>query len=102
MSLRVLLTFSLLSAITLALAYRPILSKLSIALASPYPKTDMTKRFFTTMVDGTLVAIALIFYRNSQVSAYLIAAATYLLLQNAAQERSVGKFLYSLVVVNLA
>jgi len=102
MSLRVLLTFSLLSAITLALAYRPILSKLSIALASPYPKADMTKRFFAAMIDGTLVAIALIFYRNSQVSAYLVAAAAYLLLRDAAQGRSVGKFLCGLVVVNLA
>lgn len=101
MSLRVLLTFSLLSAITLALAYRPILSKLSIALASPYPKADMTKRFFAAMVDGTLVAIALIFYRNSQVPAYLVAAAAYLLLRDAAQGRSVGKFLCGLVVVNL-
>jgi uncharacterized RDD family membrane protein YckC len=102
MSLRVLLTFSLLSAITLALAYRPILSKLSIALASPYPKADLTKRFFAAMVDGTLVGIALIFYRNSHVPAYLIVAAAYLLLRDAAQGRSVGKFLCGLVVVNLA
>jgi len=102
MSLRVSLTFSLLSAITLALAYRAILSKLWIALASPYPKADMTKRFFAAMVDGTLVGIALIFYRNSQVPAYLIVAAAYLLLRDAAQGRSVGKFLCGLVVVNLA
>jgi len=102
MSLRVLLTFSLLSAITLALAYRAILSKLSIALASPYPKPDMTKRFFAAMVDGTLVGMALIFYRNSQLPAYLVAAAAYLLLRDAAGGRSVGKFLCGLVVVNLA
>jgi len=102
MSHRVLLIFSLFSAITLALAYRPILTKLSIALASPYPKADMRKRFFAAMVDGTLVGMALIFYRNSQLPAYLVAAAAYLLLRDAAGGRSVGKFLCGLVVINLA
>src|SRR5262249_43320185 len=102
MSVRVLLTFSLLSAITLALVYGPILSKLSIALASPYPKADMTKRFFAAMVDGTLVGMAFIFYRNSQFPAYLVAAAAYLLLRDAARGRSVGKFLCGLVVIDLA
>jgi RDD family len=102
MSHRVLLIFSLFSAITLTLAYRPILTKLSIALASPYPKADMRKRFFAAMVDGTLVGMALIFYRNSQLPAYLVAAAAYLLLRDAAGGRSVGKFLCGLVVINLA
>ena len=102
LSHRVLLIFSLFSAITLALAYRPILTKLSIALASPYPKADMRKRFFAAMVDGTLVGMALIFYRNSQLPAYLVAAAAYLLLRDAAGGRSVGKFLCGLVVINLA
>ena len=102
MSHRVLLIFSLFSAITLALAYRPILTKLSIPLASPYPKADMRKRFFAAMVDGPLVGMALIFYRNSQLPAYLVAAAAYLLLRDAAGGRSVGKFLCGLVVINLA
>ena len=102
MSFRVLLTFSLLSAITLALAYRPILSKLSIALASPYPKADVIKRFFAAMVDAMLVAAALLLYRNSEFPAYLVAAAAYLLLRDAARGRSVGKFLCGLVVINLA
>jgi uncharacterized RDD family membrane protein YckC len=102
MSVRILLTFSLLSAITLVLAYRPILSKLSIALASAYPKADLTKRFFAAMVDGMLVAAALLLYRNSEFPAYLVAAAAYLLLRDAARGRSVGKFLCGLVVINLA
>jgi hypothetical protein len=102
MSFRVLLTFSLLSAITLALAYRPILSKLSIALASPYPKADVIKRFFAAMVDAMLVVAALLLYRNSEFPAYLVAAAAYLLLRDAARGRSVGKFLCGLVVINLA
>jgi hypothetical protein len=66
MSDRVLLTFILLSAIILALVYRPILAKLSVGLVSPYAKADMTKRLFAATVDGMLVAIgwSLIAVRN--------------------------------------
>jgi uncharacterized RDD family membrane protein YckC len=102
MSARVLLTFSLLSAITLALAYRPMLAKLTVALASPYPKADMTKRFFAAVIDGMLVASALVLYRSSELPAYLVAGAAYMLLRDAAVGRSVGKFVCGLVVINLA
>src|SRR5262245_18190148 len=102
MSARVLLTLSLLSAITLALAYRPMLAKLTVALASPYPKADVTKRFFAAVIDGTLLASALVLYRSFELPVYLVAGAAYMLLRDAALGRSVGKFICGLVVINLA
>jgi hypothetical protein len=101
MSDRVLLTFILLSAIILALVYRPILAKLSVGLVSPYAKADMTKRLFAATVDGMLVAIALVPYRSSESLVDVLAGAAYLLLRDAVRGRSVGKFLCGLVVINL-
>ncbi len=95
-----LLNFSLISAITLALAYHPILRKLSLGLISPYPKADMTKRALAAMADGLLVAIALFAYRTWGSPLYIFAGAAYFLLRDAAG-RSVGKFLLGLVVVDL-
>ncbi|HYR90974.1 MAG TPA: RDD family protein [Terriglobia bacterium] len=101
MSGRVLLTFILLSAITLALAYRPILARLSVGLVSPYAKADVTKRLFAAAVDGMLVATALVPYLNSESLVCLLAGAGYLLLRDAVRGRSVGKFVCGLMVINL-
>jgi hypothetical protein len=57
----VLLNFGLVSAGTLALAYYPILNKLSYGLVSPYPKADLAKRALAT-VDVMLVVVALFYY----------------------------------------
>lgn len=95
----VLLTFILLSAITLALVCHPILAKLSVGLVSPYPKADMTKRLLAATVDGMLVASVL--YRSSESLFYVVAGAAYLLLRDAVRGRSVGKFVCGLVVINL-
>ena len=101
MSDRVLLTFSLFSAITLAMAYRPILDKLSLGLVSPYAKADVTKRLFAAAIDMILVATPLVPYRISESRVYVLAGAAYLLFRDAAAGRSVGKFLCGLVVINL-
>src|SRR5262245_61748391 len=96
-----LVTFSLLSAITLSLVYRPILSKLSVALASQYSKADVKKRLLAAMVDASLIAATLYQYRSSGFRVYLLAVAAYVLLRDAAGGRSVGKFVFGLVVINL-
>jgi hypothetical protein len=95
------LTFTLLSLITLALAYRPLLAMLSLGLVSPYAKADVKKRLFAAVVDAMLVATALAAYRGSESLVYVLAGAAYLLLRDAVRGRSVGKFVCGLVVINL-
>ena len=94
-------TFILVSAITMAMAYRPILNKLSLALASPYPKADMTRRFFAAVIDIIAVATLMIPYRISGSLPYVLLGSAYLLLRDALSGRSIGKFVCGLVVVNL-
>jgi uncharacterized RDD family membrane protein YckC len=97
----ILLNFGLVSAGTLALAYYPILNKLSFGLVSLYPKADMTKRALATTVDVMLVVVALFYYNRFQALRYLILASVYVLLKDAVGGRSVGKFLFGLFVVDL-
>jgi hypothetical protein len=101
MSGSVLVTFSVLSAISFALAYGPILRKLSLGLVSPYPKADLTKRMFAATADVLLVAVMLFYYRAFESFGYLILAITYLLFRDAIGGRSFGKFLFGLVVTDL-
>jgi hypothetical protein len=101
MSDGVLFTFSLLSAITMARVYHPILAKLSVGLISSYTKADMRKRALAALADGLFVAVALFFYRSWGSPLYLVLGGAYLLLRDAVAGRSFGKFLFGLVVVNL-
>ena len=93
--------FVLLPAVTLGLVYHPILSRLSLALVSPYAKADVRKRMFAATIDGLLVLATLVLYRNSGQLAYVFIGAAYLLLRDAVAGRSVGKFCCGLIVVNL-
>src|SRR5215831_2132924 len=97
----VFLNFTLVSAATLALAYYPILNKLSFGLVSPYPKADMAKRALATTVDVMLVVVVLFYYNRFGSLRYLIVATAYVLLKDAVGGRSVGKFLFGLFVVDL-
>jgi len=97
----VFLNFGLVSAATLALAYYPILNKLSFGLVSPYPKADMAKRALATTVDVMLVVVVLFYYNRFGSLRYLIVATAYVLLKDAVGGRSVGKFLFGLFVVDL-
>jgi len=101
MSGSVLFSFSVLSAITYALAYGPILRKLSLGLVSPYPKADLTKRMFAATADVLLVAVTLFYYRAFESFGYLVLAIAYLLFRDAIGGRSFGKFLFGLVVTDL-
>lgn len=97
----VLLNFGLVSAGTLALAYYPILNKMSLGLVSPYPKADITRRALATTVDVMLVVVALFYYNRFQALRYLVLATAYVFLKDAIGGRSVGKFLFGLTVVEL-
>jgi uncharacterized RDD family membrane protein YckC len=96
-----LLTFSVVSALTMAIAYRPMLARLSLTLSAPYAKADVTKRLFAATIDAMLVITALVPYRSSESMVYLAAGAGYLIVRDAVLGRSVGKFICGLVVVNL-
>jgi hypothetical protein len=96
-----LIRFSVVSAITFALAYGPILRKLSLGLVSPYPKADMAKRIFAATVDIMLVAVTLLYYRASESFGYLVLAIAFLLFRDAIGGRSFGKFVFGLVVTDL-
>ena len=93
--------FVALPAITMALAYQPILERLSVALVAPYAKADMTKRVSAAIIDGLLIATLILLYRASGSWPYLVAAGAYLLLRDGLSGRSVGKFFCGLVVVSL-
>ena len=96
-----LFSFVLLSAITLAFVYHPILSRLSVALASPYAKADVVKRWFAATIDGLLILATVILYRSSGSLLYIFLGAAYLLFRDAVGGRSVGKFCCGLTVINL-
>ena len=101
MSSGLLLSFVLLPAITFGLAYQPILSRLSVALVSPYAKADVARRAVAAGIDGILVASTVVLYRSSGFLPYLFIGGLYLILRDAVAGRSVGKFLCGLVVIDL-
>ena len=91
----------MLPAIVFALAYYPILNRLSVALVSPYAKADVAKRLSAVIVDGFLVMSLLGLYRSSGSMLFVIAGAAYLLLRDALWGRSVGKLFCGLVVIHV-
>jgi uncharacterized RDD family membrane protein YckC len=93
-----LLVILLLSAVTFALAYSPIVTRLSRGLISPYSKADVRKRFGASLVDGLLVFTLCL---GATSPLYLGVAAGYLLLRDAIGGQSVGKLLFGLVVIDL-
>ena len=86
-----------------ALVYLPLANRLSKGLVSPYAKADIRRRIGAAIVDGLLLATCLIFYRNLDSVLFLIAGSLYVLLRDAlfVRGQSVGKFLFSLLVVSL-
>src|SRR5262245_61897320 len=96
-----LLTFAVLSAVTLALTYHRILNRLSLGLISSYAKADLKRRLLAALADGVVVAVALFYYRALGSPLYLVTGVAYLMLRDAIAGRSIGKFLCGLVVVDL-
>jgi uncharacterized RDD family membrane protein YckC len=96
-----LLGIVLLPAVTLALAYSPIVSHLSQSLVSPYTKADVRRRFSAALVDSLVVMTLSLGYWTAGSPLYLGVGAGYLLLRDAIGGQSVGKLLFGLVVIDL-
>jgi uncharacterized RDD family membrane protein YckC len=86
-----------------ALVYLPVVNRLSRGLVSPYAKADLGRRFGAAAVDGLLCSTFAIFYIILDSVLCLFAAAVYLLLRDAlfVRGQSVGKFLFSLLVISV-
>jgi uncharacterized RDD family membrane protein YckC len=96
-----LVLLSLLSAVTLAVAYQPMLEKLSWPVISPYPKADLLRRGLAAAVDVSVVAMLLAVYRVSGHTRYFVFAIAYALLRDTIMGRSLGKFLFGLTTIDI-
>jgi uncharacterized RDD family membrane protein YckC len=100
-SLPALLGALLLSAITFALAYSPIVTYVSRGLISHYAKADVRKRMTAASIDGLLVATACLVSWIGSAPLYLALGAAYVLLRDAIGGQSIGKIVVGLVVIDL-
>jgi hypothetical protein len=82
-----------LPAVVFAVAYFPILTRLSRGLVSPYAKADARTRLVAATIDGLLVVTTMVLYWKSHFVWYLAVGAAYLLLRDAIKGQSIGKFL---------
>jgi len=101
LSVNFILSVVVLPAVVFALAYFPIVTKLSLGLVSPYAKADVRRRISAATIDGVLVVSSCFLYWNSDSALYLAAGAAYLLFRDAVGGQSIGKFLLGLVVISL-
>ena len=90
-----------LPAVLFAALYFPTVTKLSIALVSPYVKADVRKRLFAATIDGVPVIISWFLYWNSGSLSFLVLGAGYLLLRDSVRGQSLGKLLLGVVVLSL-
>jgi RDD family len=81
--------------------YFPAIARWSRGLASPYAKADVQRRIAAATLDGLLILSCIVFYVTTESILLLIAGAAYTLLRDAVGGQSVGKFLYSLMVIRL-
>jgi uncharacterized RDD family membrane protein YckC len=92
---------SVISAALFGLAYFPALSRLSRNLVSPYPKANIKKRLLAATIDVFLVAASFLLYWYWNSVLFVVSGAMYLLVRDAMQGRSFGKFSAGLVVISL-
>jgi hypothetical protein len=88
-------------AVAFALAYFPIVSRLTWGLVSSYPKADIGKRMGAAALDGMAVLGTFFLYRASDSIAFLGAGAVYVLFRDAIKGQSIGKGVLGLVVIEL-
>jgi uncharacterized RDD family membrane protein YckC len=93
--------FFILPAVVFALAYFPMVTRLSSALVSPYAKADIARRFCAAMTDGLILGAAYVAYSSSSRLLYLGAGAAYVLFRDAMRGQSIGKLVFGLVVISL-
>jgi uncharacterized RDD family membrane protein YckC len=91
----------ILPAAAFALAYFPIVTRLSRGLASPYTKADVSRRLSAATIDGLIVVSTAALYWTSGSPLFLAAGAGYLLFRDAVSGQSIGKFLCGLIVISL-
>ena len=96
-----LVAFFVLPAVMFALAYFPIVNRLSVGLVSPYARAGIGKRLYAAALDGLIVITIAFLYLRLESVGFAIVAALYLLFRDGAHGRSVGKFCCGLVVVSL-
>ena len=93
------LRYLTLPAVLFAVVYFPTLTKLSMALVSPYAKADVMKRLFAAMIDGFAIIVTVFVYSSSRSAWLLVMGALYLLLRDSVRGQSIGKFFMGLVVI---
>jgi uncharacterized RDD family membrane protein YckC len=89
-----------LTAVIFGVVYYPAFDKLARGLATHYAKADVGKRFSAAIVDVLLVATTWFFYRHYGSTLWIFAGLLYVLLRDSLG-RSVGKFCFGLLVVDL-
>lgn len=89
-----------LPALAFGFAYFPI-TRIVRSVGVAYPRADLKRRFLAAGVDGTLLLVALQYYVTTRSVWSVAVAAVYLLFRDAVRGRSPGKFVCSLVVVDL-
>jgi len=88
-------------AVAFAIAYFPMVSKVSRGLASPYAKADVSRRLSAAIIDGLIViSLGLLYWTEGSLLA-AAAGAAYVLLRDCVNGQSIGKFLLGLVVISL-
>ncbi len=84
------------------LLYHPMLTRVSVALVSPYPRADVRRRFLAAAIDATLIASAFLVAVDLDSAALAMSGALYAVLRDGVAGRSAGKFLCGLVAVDLS
>lgn len=90
-----------LSTAIFAALYFQAVTRFSRSLGSPYAKANVRRRFAAAAIDGLLFTACLGLSVSFQSVSFLVAAAAYLLLRDAVAGQSIGKFLFSLIVIRL-
>jgi uncharacterized RDD family membrane protein YckC len=95
------ITVLVLPGLGFGILYQPMLTRVSIALVSPYSKADVRIRFVAAGIDCLLITATLLlyFYLGSVVPP--LCGALYAMLRDAVAGRSVGKLFCGLIVVDL-
>ena len=88
-------------AVSFALVYPILLAKLSLAIASPYTKVELSRRLYAATIDGLLVASFFALSWSSSSIALAASGTAYILLRDMVRGRSLGKFLFGLTVISL-
>jgi hypothetical protein len=90
-----------LAAVLMTATYPLAVKRFSRGLVSPYPKADTQRRLAAAIFDGAVSLVFVAAFLALPSAALLLAAATYVLLRDALNGQSLGKFLQSLVVINV-